>query len=223
MKKKFMALMLSFTMVISITACGGTENNASNGKSASNQADAPTEDPASESASDGADGTSGSDSESASDDADGTSGENKLVENEANGLTIGLPAEFSAVDSGVEGMAAFTNTDKTAFVTVTGPFMDNNAAPDLLTEEMLTSMFQESGCSDIAIDNIGTVQQPDGATAVAAFATGSMDGDQKSNLVMQYYFMEDGSGYYIMNYMYPLDDTATDDIIADILASVTAK
>lgn len=208
MKKKFMALMLGVTMVISVAACGGPDANNSNNKPASGQADEPTQEPTSE-------------PEPA--DEEGEDGENELIYNEANSLKIGMPASLTAADSGVEGLAAFTNEEKTTFITVTGPFEDDTAAPELLTEEMFTSMFQEGGYADITIDNVGTVTQPDGATAVAAFATGSMEGGEKSNLVMQYYFSEDGSGYYIINYMYPLDDTATDDSIADILASVTAK
>ncbi len=216
MKKKFLALMLGFTMVMSMTACGGS-NDDSNGSPASNNADTSAQEPADESADKSSD-------ESVPADENEDAGEIELVYQEANGLQIALPSDFSAADGGVEGMEAFANADKTAIITVTGPSVDETADPDQLTEEVFAAMFEAGGYVNVTVDNVGAVEQPDGATTVTAFGTGSInDESQKENIVMQYYFMADGSGIYVINYMYPLEDSATDEVIADILASVTVE
>lgn len=216
MKKKFLALMLSFAMVMSMTACGGKDADTSGSS-------APASDNADETES--ADET-GSGDETDSADEGGDESEGGLVYNEANGLKIGLPADFSEADGGVEGLVAFANADRTAFVTVSGPLANDTTDPDQLTEEAFAAMFEQGGYSDVVVDNAGAVDQPDGANTVTAFGTGTMpqdDGSKEMNIVMQYYFMADGSGLYIVNYAYPLDDTATDDAITDILASVTVE
>lgn len=232
MKKKFLALMLSLTMVMSMTACGGSDaDTGDSSASASDTADEAVDEtePADESTDEtepADESTDETESADESADADQDAGDTELVDNEANGLKIALPADFTSADGGVEGMAAFTNADKNVFVTVTGPIANDGTAPDQLTKEVFTSIFQEGGYGDVAVDNVGTVEQPDGATAVTAFGTGTMpqdDGTMEANIVMQYYFMADGSGVYVINYVYPLDDTATDDVISDILASVTVE
>lgn len=218
MKKKFLALMLSLTMVMSVTACGGSNDNTKgSSSSASNDADTPDDKSGDDAADDAAD-------EPVDESTEASEGE--LVYNEANGLLIGLPTEFTAADGGVEGLAVFANADNTAFITVSGPVTDNTTEPEQLTEEAFASMFEAGGYSDVTVDNAGVVAQPDGATTATGFGTGTMpqdDGNLEMNIVMRYYFMADGSGVYIINYAYPLDDTATDDIIADILASVTVE
>lgn len=215
MKKKFLSLMLSFTVAMSVTACGGSDtgSNSNSSASVSNSASTSVQEPAAQPE---------PSSEAAPVNESENADEVKMASSEANGLQISLPTGFVSADSGVEGLAAFTNADKTVFVTIAGPVFNDTATPDQLTEEVFASMFQDGGYDNVTVDNVGTVQQPDGATAVAAFATGSMNGEPLQNIVMQYYFMADGSGTYVINYMYPLDDTATDDVITEILASVTA-
>lgn len=195
MKKKFLALMLSFTMVMSMTACGGSDADSSDS------------------------------SAPASEDEDGDASESELGYVDANGLQIALPAEFEAVETGTEGLVAFANGEQ-AFITVTGPSSDGITEPDQLTEESFVELFERGGYTDVVITNVARVEQSDGATAVTAFAAGTIDtGEQalKMNIVMQYYFLLDGSGGYAINYSYPEDDTATDDVIADILASVMVE
>ena len=218
MKKKFLALMLSLTMVMSITACGDSDSD-SKGSSASvsKDEDKSVDEDAGKTADDASDDT-------ADDTAD--SGESEMVYYEANGLKIALPTDFSPADGGVEGLVAFANTDKTAFITVTGPSTDDTTSPEMLTDEMFAALLEAGGYGNVVVSNSGVVEQPDGATTATVFATGSMpqdDGNLEMNIVMQYYFMADGSGSYVINYAYPLDDTATDDVIADILASVTVE
>lgn len=222
MKKKFLVLILSLAMVMSMTACGGSDADTS-------ASSAPASDNADETqpADEETDETKPVDEETDETEAADENGDvGELVYNEANGLKIGLPAGFAAADGGVEGMTIFADTTKDAFVTVTGPLSDDTTKPDMLTEEAFATMFEQGGYKNAVVDNVGTVEQPDGATTVTAFGTGTMpqdDGDMDVNIVMQYYFIADGSGAYIVNYVYPLEDTATDNVIADILATVTVE
>lgn len=211
MKKKFLALILSFTMVMSMAACGGSDT------------DADTDDGSTASVSDDTD-TSAQDTEDESvpDDEDENASESELVYNEVNGLRIALPADYEALDGGAEGIVNFANADRTSVITINGP-AEAEDTPETLTEEFFAAIFEEAG-DNITVDNVGAVEQPDGATAVVAFCSGSsddMNNGEPVNVVMQYYFMADGSGIYILNYIYSAEDTATDDVITEILASVT--
>ncbi len=219
MKKKFLALMLSVVVGVSMTACGGSDSDAGNGSSAAATSSAETS--AQKTAEESEPETESVSAEEEDVPTEEDSGEIELIYNEANGLLIGLPSDFVSADSGVEGQAAFTNPDKTVIVTITGPIADETASPDQLTEEVFAEIVRGYG-DDAAIDNVGTVEQPDGATAVAAFGTCSMS-IGKMNAVIQCYFISDGSGYYVVNYLYPTDDAVTDEIITDILASVTVE
>lgn len=200
MKKKLLALMLCVTVVMSMTACGGSESDNSSPASTVEE-DAPEQEAEVEEEDDAA--------------------VSELVYSEANGVQIALPADLKMADGGVEGMAIFTNTNQTEYITITGPFTGTTLNPDEFTDEAFAVLLEAGGYGDVTVDSSGIVDQPDGATTATVFARGSMNGGDVQNIVMQYYFMADGSGNYVITYIYPLDDIALDDVITEILASVT--
>ena len=193
--KKLLVPIMAVVMTLSLAACGGDA--------------APTYIP---------DTTPSSSAPSTQDSID-------FVEVTGNGLSFALPADIKYVktEDGT-GTMLFVNEDATAVVSLGVKIENNSVTSADVTEELLFDGISAGGVlSNATLDNYGTGEQDGGGTAVVAFGKVTMDDGMDMHSDIQYYFTADGSGYYMISYLYAVDkenSLGADDNIARVMSTV---
>lgn len=130
-----------------------------------------------------------------------------------SGLSISLPETVTYAQTNDDGVVIYSNDNRTTVIS----FYPKGEAinPEDLKQDKIKEAL--GGLDDMELDNMETVEG-EGGTSVLAVGTCSISGTDMK-VAMQYFIPSDGSGCYIINYLYGLDENEFDTAMMDIVSS----
>lgn len=190
--KKLLTMLMALALTLSLAACGGSEPAP-----AEQSAPAPA----------------------ASADAPEVSGEPGFVPYEGNGLSFVMPEDVEYVKTAEEsGSIIFADADGNVVITISAKAEAPGATAGDITEDLLLDGISGGGgLEEAVLESYGAVDHEDGSTGVAAFGYATMPDGRDMHSDLQYYFVPDGSGYYMISYLY---STNTDNSLLEGVTTV---